>query len=67
MSDIKPNTVSVSMSSYLEHDPDDPCAGGYVKIHCDCGFSGMVDADDDGSSLSGNCEECLSQFTQSMF
>lgn len=58
--------VSVLLETYVEHDEDDPLAGGYVKIRCGCGFSGYVDVDDNGSAISGGCEECYAQFTMRM-
>ena len=61
------NDIKVVMSSYMEHDPDDPLAGGYVKISCECGFDGYVDVDDSGSEIKGNCEQCLTLFRHSMF
>lgn len=61
------SVVSVAISSYMEHDPDDPLGGGYVKIRCECGYVGFVDVDDTGSAIQGSCEECLTYFSHSMF
>lgn len=60
-------TVKIEMSSYMEHDPDDPLGGGYVRIECSCGFVGYVDVDDTGSQIQGNCEECSTSFHHTMY
>jgi hypothetical protein len=54
--------VYVERPSYMAYDEDDYTAGGAVRILCDCGYTGFVDADDDGHEIHGNCLKCDSFF-----
>lgn len=57
----------ISIGVYRESNPEDFTEGGYIDIECSCGFSGYVDAEDSGSIIFGECNECYTQFSHTLY
>jgi len=55
--------IRVAVCTFQDYDDEEMDAGGSVQIFCGCGYSGYVEADTDGKTLSGDCIECDAQFT----